>query len=73
MHRLERRVAMLEPRAIRDEGISTGAKERLLERMQANYRPAINCPADASRTGHRGRDSAGAPCSDADRGDFGTF
>jgi hypothetical protein len=35
MHRLERRVARLEPRSFGDEAASTGAKERLLERISA--------------------------------------
>ena len=35
MHRLERRVAKLEPRSLGDEAASAGAKERLLERISA--------------------------------------
>ena len=35
MHRLERRVAKLEPRSAGDETASAGAKERLLERISA--------------------------------------
>ena len=35
MHRLERRVAKLEPRSVGDEAASTGAKERLWARISA--------------------------------------
>ncbi len=35
MHRLERRVAKLEPRSVGDEAASTGAKERILARISA--------------------------------------
>ena len=35
MHRLERRVAKLEPRSVGDEAASTGAKERIWARISA--------------------------------------
>ena len=35
MHRLERRVAKLEPRSVGNEAASTGAKERIMARISA--------------------------------------
>ena len=66
MHRLERRVAKLEPRSI-GEAASTGAKERLLERMRRITERLSDCPADsASYRPSLAEIVAGAPCSDAD-------
>ena len=46
MHRLDRRVAKLEPRSFGDEAASTGAKERLMERISeiAERRRASGAP-----------------------------
>ena len=69
MHRLERRVAKLEPRAIRDEGVSYDAKERLLERMRRITARLSDGPADSpSYRPSLAEIVAGAPCSDADLG-----
>ena len=69
LHRLERRLAKLEPRSVGDEGVSTGAKERLLERIRGITARLSNCPADsASGSPSLAEIVAGAPCSEADLG-----
>ena len=66
MHRLERRVAKLEPRSLGDEAASAGAKERLLERIRGITARLSNCPADELCRPSLAEIVAGAPCSDAD-------
>ena len=66
MHRLERRLAKLEPRAIRDEGVSNDAKEILLERHRRITARLSDCPADERYRPSLAEIVAGAPCSDAD-------
>ena len=58
MHRLERRVAKLEPRSVGNGAASTGAKERILARISAmaERRRASGAPLPTDAEQQQGRE-----------------
>ena len=67
MHQLERRLAKLEPRPVGDEAASTGAKERLLERLSKIRERSTGATINESSLS-LAEIMAGAPCSEAAQG-----
>ena len=72
MHRLERRVAKLEPRSLGDEAASAGAKEWLLERLSGIRERTTGATINESSLS-LAEIMAAVPCSEAAKGRLWDF